>query len=79
MTASQMNMVKRLINKGVPREEAGKLTKEEAEYYDDVWAEAVEVEKKYGFWPVLEMTEIEWEDPVLDIYNSPPEEMRGKK
>ena len=31
-------------------------------------AEAEAHEKKYGFYPVFEMEEIEYDDPVLDNY-----------
>lgn len=78
MNASQYNTLVRLVNMKIPKEMAGELTESEGAWYDSLWEEAVAHEKKYGFWPVFELDEIEWEDPVLDIYNSTPEEMRDK-
>ena len=73
LTSRQWNRLMRLVDLKIPKADAGKLTKEESEVYDALWAESEAHEKKYGSWPVSEMAEIEWEDPTLDVYKDPIE------
>ena len=65
---SRINRMLYAISCRVPEEEFGELTEQEAECYQGFWKEAEEHQERYGFWPVFEMGEIEYDDPVLDIY-----------
>lgn len=71
--ASRLNQIIAAVNKKVKKDKAGLKNEFEQMFYDRLWKEAVAHEKKYGKWPVFECGEIETDDPVLDIYNSPAE------
>ena len=71
--ASRLNQITDAVNRKKSKEEAGLRDEFEEMFFDDLMSEANAHEKKYGFWPVFEMMEIETDDPVLDIYNSPAE------
>ena len=66
--ASRINRILYAVNCKVPKTEFGNLSEQEASCYDGFWKEAEEHQSKYGFWPVFEMSEIEYDDPALDIY-----------
>lgn len=68
LPGSQRNRIVRLVNCRVPKSEADFKNEFEEMLYDELWGYAEEHLKKYGFWPTFEMAEIEWDDPVLDIY-----------
>lgn len=76
MTGSEWNVLIRLVNKKVPPSEVGRLGDEKEKLYKKMWEEAKEHEKRYGEWPVYELAEIDWDDPVLDIYSEPVENWR---
>ena len=57
-----------------PKEELDLKNEFEERLYDETWQHAEEHLKKYGFWPAFELAEIEWDDPVLDIYKDSAEE-----
>ena len=56
------------MNRRYPKEAIGVKKGKEEEYYDSFWNEANGLAAKYGFWPTFDMCEIEYDDPVLDIY-----------
>lgn len=70
--ASRLNEITDAVNRKAPKDKAGLKEEFEEIYYDRLWKEAEAHEKKYGFWPVFEMEEIDTDDPVLDIYKDPP-------
>lgn len=70
---TRLNEITRAINWKTPKAEVKLKTEVEEMFYDRGWDEAVAHEKKYGTWPTFEMGEIEYDDPVLDIYKDPPE------
>ena len=70
--ASRKNEILVAVNCKLPKEKAGLKTEVEKMFYERSWKDAVAHEKKYGFWPTFEMCEIDYDDPCLDIYNSPP-------
>lgn len=72
--ASRLNVVIRAVNEGVSKSLLG-LDEVEERFYDNLVVEAREHAKKYGKHPVFEMMEIEWDDPILDIYAESVEEM----
>jgi len=45
-------------------------------FYENLMREANEHLEKYGSWPVFEMGEIEYDDPVLDIYKDDVKDWR---
>lgn len=68
LTGRQTNEFLRAVNAKTPKDQIEFKNKFGEQYYDRLWEEAEAHEKKYGFWPTYEMCEIEWEDPVLDVY-----------
>ena len=70
ISAIRLNEITRAVNSKVPKSQAGLNGEIESRYYDSLWKEAMEIQKKYGDWPVFEMEEIESDDPALDIYNN---------
>lgn len=69
--ASRLNEIISAVNAKMPKAKAGLKTDVEKMFYERLMKEAKEHEKKYGFWPTFDMTEIESDDPRLDIYNNP--------
>ena len=69
---SRKNEIISAVNRKIAKKEAGLKTEVEKRFYAELWKEATEHEKKYGFWPVFETCEIETEDPRLEIYTEPP-------
>ena len=67
LRASTRNHIAIAVSQRIPKEEMNYSEAEEA-YYDILTEEATEHEKVYGFWPTFEMEEIEYDDPILDIY-----------
>ena len=63
-----------MVSCKVPKEHAGLLTEDEGIYFDALMEETGEILKKHGIWPVFEMEEIDYDDPILDIY---PEQTPG--
>lgn len=68
--ASRLNEITRAVNSKTPKAKAGLKNEVEVRYYDNLWKEAMEVQKKHGKWPVFEMAELESDDPAMDIYNN---------
>lgn len=66
---SRLNQIICAVNYKVPEEEIGLDGEVEKQFYDNLIEQAKEHVKKYGRWPVFEMGEIEYNDPILDIYN----------
>lgn len=69
--ARRLNQIMYAFDCNVPKEEIGLKGEVEEMFYEDMAREAAEYERKYGVRPVSEMMEIEYDDPVLDIYNTP--------
>lgn len=67
--ASRRNQIKMKVNMKVSKEEADLKDEAEEMYFDRLMKDAKEHEKKYGFYPEYEMSETDWDDPSLDIYN----------
>jgi len=59
------------VNDRIPKEQAGLLTPEEETAFDNLIAEAEKHMQKWGSYPTFELCEIDFDDPALDIYNSP--------
>ena len=76
---TRLNEITRAINGKTPKEDAGLKTEVEKMFFDRGWKEAEDHEKKYGTWPTFEMGEIEYDDPVLDIYKDPPEKWNQER
>lgn len=68
MAGSRQNVVIDAVNRKIPKEKAGLKTEAESMMYDRLMAEADAYEKRGGVRPVFEASEIESDDPVLDIY-----------
>lgn len=68
--ASRLNEITRAVNEKTPKAKAGLKGEVESKFYDNLWKQAMAVQKKFGDWPVFEMAEIESEDPKLDIYSA---------
>ena len=71
MSAKERNVIIRLVNEGVPKEEA-KLSGVEEWYYDRMISYGKELEKKTGKFPTFELQEADYDDPALDIYRNEP-------
>ena len=56
------------VNRRYPKEALGELTDGESAWFDAILKDALKHQERYGEWPVFEMGEIEYDDPVLDIY-----------
>ena len=67
--ASRLNEIASAVNSKTPKAKAGLKGEVESKFYDNLWKQAMEHQKKYGDWPVFEMAEIETDDPKVDIYN----------
>ncbi len=65
------NQISYMVSCRVPKNEANLANEAENWWYDRLTAEAREIEEKYGRWPTFEMEEIPYDDPALDIYNTP--------
>ena len=65
---SRINEIIRAVNMQIPKAEAGLKNDVEEKFFDDTTREADELEKKHGVRPVFDMGEIEYDDPILDIY-----------
>jgi len=70
LRASRRNEIISAVNAKTPKAKANLNGEIESRFYDNLWKDAMEVQKKYGDWPVYEMEEIETDDPILDIYNN---------
>ncbi len=68
--ASRINEITSAVNSKTPKAKAGLKNEVESKYYDNLWKEAMAVQKKHGNWPVFDMAELESDDPALDIYNN---------
>lgn len=68
--ASRLNEIASAVNSKTPKAKAGLENEVESRYYDELWKEAMDVQKKHGKWPVFEMAELESDDPALDIYRN---------
>ncbi|MBR3314662.1 MAG: hypothetical protein IKG18_11045 [Atopobiaceae bacterium] len=65
--ASRLNVIIAAVNRRTPKDELD-IDEVESRFYDELEEGARQLEEKYGERPVYEMDEIEWDDPVLDIY-----------
>jgi hypothetical protein len=70
---SRKNDIIRAVNYGISKENAGLADEVEERFYDDLVKEADELEARYGTRPVFELGEIDYDDPILDIYSEPAE------
>ena len=66
--ASRLNEITRAVNSKTAKAKAGLNGEIEGKFYDNLWKQAMEHQKKYGEWPTFEMAEIESDDPKIDIY-----------
>ena len=73
LRGSRKNQILMAVNAKMEKENFGFNSEIEEMFFDDLMSEAETHVQKYGFWPVFEMYEIESDDPILDIYNSPVE------
>ena len=68
---SRLNDIIRAVNYKISKEEAGLKNAIEERFYDSLIEQAEAHVKKYGCWPVFELCEIDYDDPILDIYKNP--------
>ena len=68
--ASRLNEITRAVNNKVSKAKAGLKGEIESRYFDSLWKQAMDVQAKYGEWPVFEMEELESDDPKLNIYSA---------
>ena len=66
--ASRRNQIIMAVNMKVSKQNADLKDEAEEMYYDRLMKQAEEHLKEFGRWPEFEMCEIDWDDPVLDIY-----------
>lgn len=66
--ASRLNQITYAVNCKVPKKKLGLKSEVEEEYYNSLISQAETHVEKYGYWPTFEMDEIDYDDPVLDIY-----------
>lgn len=77
--ASRLNQIIVAVNKKIKKKDAGLKDEFEEMFYDRLMKEAKAHEAKYGRWPVFDVSEIESDDPALDIYSSPAEKRARKE
>jgi len=65
---SRLNRIIDAVNRRYPKEAIGVRPGPEDVWYDAIWKNAEDHLAEYGVWPVFDMGEIEYDDPVLDIY-----------
>lgn len=70
LKGSRKSEIAYMVSCKVPKSEANLKSDIENEYFDSLMETAKEHEAKYGFWPTFENSEIESEDPILNIYNN---------
>ena len=70
---SRKNEIICAVNRKLPPEQIPLKSQVEERFYQNLWTDAEAIARKYGFWPVYEMCEIETDDTILDIYTSPAE------
>ena len=68
LSSRAMNRIIRHINSRSPKKTCDITNRAEEEFFDNVLDEAERHLEKYGFWPVFELCEIDYDDPILDIY-----------
>ena len=74
---SRLNVIIAAVNARLPK---SGLEMDEAEtmFYERLESQAEQYEKIIGERPVYDMCEIEWDDPILDIYSDSVEDMARK-
>lgn len=75
---SRLNKIIHAVNCNVPKSEIGLDGEVETMFYDNLMREADEHEREFGERPVFASSEIESDDPSMDIYNGPVKESDGK-
>ena len=65
---SKINRIIDAVNRRYPKEALGTLTADEDVWFDAILGNALEHQERYGCWPTFDMGEIEYDDPLLDIY-----------
>lgn len=68
--ASRLNEIASAVIDKTPKAKAGLKNEVESKFFDNLWKQAMDTQTTYGEWPVYEMSEIESEDPKLDIYSA---------
>ena len=68
---SRKNEIIAAVNAKILKENMDFNNEAEAKYYEYLTAEADAYEEYGGVRPIFEMGEIDYDDPVLDIYNEP--------
>ena len=68
LPTSRINRIIDAVNRRYPKEAIGVRPGVEEDWYNAILKNAEDHLAKYGEWPVFEMGEIEYDDPVLDIY-----------
>lgn len=74
LNASRVNVIIRAVNAKIPKDKAGLKNALEEKYYDDIWRDAQNHQKRYGKWPAFDLMELEYDDPDMDIYSTSAEE-----
>ena len=63
------NEIIRLVNYKTPKDEIPFRSRTEEQFYENLIREAEETQNRIGVWPIFELCEIDYDDPVLDIYS----------
>ena len=71
---SRLNQIIMAVNEKTPKQGVLFNSPVEEQYFDNLVSYAKDMEKRTGKYPVYDMREIEYDDPVLDIYSKPVEE-----
>lgn len=67
---SRLNQIIAAVQNRIPKDNAGLKDAVEEKFFDSLEKQAADHVKKYGFFPVFDLYEIETDDPVLDIYKN---------
>lgn len=63
------NEIISLVNYKTPKDKIIFEAHIEELFYDSLIREAEEMQEKHGIWPIFELYEIDYDDPILDIYS----------
>ena len=70
VSTSRKNDIIRHVNYRLPKEKYEFRNKTEEAFYESLIDEATRMQSKTGVWPIFELCEIDYDDPILDIYSA---------
>ena len=68
VSTSRKNDIIRHVNYRLPKEKYSFRNSAEEAFYESLIDEAERMQAKTGVWPIFELCEIDYDDPILDIY-----------